>query len=85
MQGAKSASGIWSNLKFIVSFKFWAVLIVFAAGVLVGAALCGSGVALAHPGGLAKDGCHRDKAAGERHWHKPESRPVGLRRRAPCG
>ena len=26
-------------------------------------------IVLAHAGGLAKDGCHRDKAAGERHWH----------------
>lgn len=23
----------------------------------------------AHPGGLAKDGCHKDNAAGERHYH----------------
>ena len=26
-------------------------------------------LAFAHPGGLARDGCHRDNAAGERHWH----------------
>lgn len=25
--------------------------------------------AQAHPGGLAKDGCHNDKAAGELHYH----------------
>lgn len=24
---------------------------------------------LAHAGGMAGDGCHRDRAAGERHWH----------------
>ena len=24
---------------------------------------------LAHPGMLAKDGCHNDNRAGERHWH----------------
>ncbi len=23
----------------------------------------------AHPGGLAKDGAHRDSSTGERHWH----------------
>ncbi|MDE0718460.1 MAG: YHYH domain-containing protein [Rhodospirillaceae bacterium] len=30
--------------------------------------------AAAHPGSLAKDGCHRDKAAGDRHWHKDGTR-----------
>ena len=25
--------------------------------------------AMAHSGGMAADGCHRDKKAGERHWH----------------
>ena len=37
-------------------------------------------IVLAHSGGLAKDGCHRDKAAGERHWHKKGSRERG----GPC-
>lgn len=36
--------------------------IVFMLGVAVGSAN-------AHPGGLAKDGCHKMKAVGERHWH----------------
>ena len=28
------------------------------------------GFAHAHPGGMSpKDGCHKHKAAGERHWH----------------
>lgn len=31
--------------------------------------LAAAGDAFAHPGGLAADGCHKDKAAGERHWH----------------
>ena len=35
---------------------------------------------LAHAGGLAKDSCHRDKKAGERHWHKKGSR----KRAGPC-
>jgi len=42
-----------------------------AAGFIVLGALAiaiGS-AAHAHPGGLAKDGCHKDNAAGERHWH----------------
>lgn len=30
----------------------------------------------AHSGGLAKDGCHRDKAAGERHFHFEGTRDV---------
>lgn len=40
-----------------------------AAFALLGALAIGAGGALAHPGGLAKDGCHKDNAAGERHWH----------------
>ncbi len=37
--------------------------------------------ALAHPGGLSsKDACHRDAAAGERHWHLPGTRDRG----GPC-
>ena len=27
-------------------------------------------IMLAHAGGMAKDGCHKHKAAGERHWHE---------------
>ena len=34
-------------------------------------------LAQAHSGGLAKDGCHNDRAAGERHWHVPGGTNVG--------
>ena len=48
--------------------------------VMLGAGIGAMSDALGHSGGLAKDGCHRDKAAGERHWHKP-----GTKERAgPC-
>ena len=34
--------------------------------------------ALAHNGQLSpKDGCHRHKAASERHWHKPQTAERG--------
>lgn len=48
VQGAKSLKGVQGNLRFIVSYKFWATVIVFAAGVAIGAAISG-GVALAQP------------------------------------
>lgn len=36
--------------------------------------------AMGHPGGMSpKDGCHRDKKAGERHWHAQ-----GAERGGPC-
>ena len=35
-------------------------------GIILGMTLPG---AIAHPGGLAADGCHKHKAAGERHFH----------------
>ena len=54
VQGAKSLKGVQGNLRFIVSYKFWAAAIVFAAGVAIGAAI-GSGAALAHPGTPATD------------------------------
>lgn len=52
---------------------------------VLGAALAGLVLAMgvaghAHPGGLAKDGCHNDKAAGEAHWHEPGTRD----RAGPC-
>ena len=37
-------------------------------GTMIGLAAA-SGDAFAHTGGLASDGCHNHKAAGERHWH----------------
>ncbi|WP_230279785.1 excalibur calcium-binding domain-containing protein [Croceicoccus sp. Ery15] len=32
-----------------------------------------SGVAFAHPGGLASDGCHNDRKNGGRHCHRAPS------------
>ena len=44
-----------------------------AAAVALGALLAAPALdidgAFAHPGGMAGDGCHKHKAAGERHWH----------------
>ena len=54
VQGAKSLKGVQGNLRFIVSYKFWAAAIVFAAGVVIGAAISG-GVALAQPSGPAAE------------------------------
>lgn len=46
----------------------------------------GSSSALAHPGGLAADGCHNDRKSGDRHCHgggssaeSKRSAPVALR------
>ena len=33
------------------------------------AMMVGASLAWAHSGGMAKDGAHRDRATGERHWH----------------
>ena len=54
-----------------------AAIVAIAALALFGlAALPGDGQA--HNGQLSpKDGCHKHKAAGERHWHKPESAERG--------
>ncbi len=30
----------------------------------------------AHPGGVAKDGCHVERATGERHCHTPKPEPT---------
>lgn len=43
-----------------------AILALVLSGVV---GLAAAGDAFAHSGGLAKDGCHKDNAAGERHWH----------------
>ncbi len=37
--------------------------------VIVAAMFVLADAVMAHPGGLAKDGAHRDKETGERHWH----------------
>ena len=34
-------------------------------------------VAYAHPGGMAKDGCHNHRQSGERHWHIATTHEVG--------
>ena len=39
MKGAKKLKGIKGNLKFIINYKMWASLILFAAGGIIGAAL----------------------------------------------
>ena len=33
-----------------------------------------AGIALSHPGGLAKDDCHVDNKFGDRHWHESGTR-----------
>ena len=40
-----------------------------ATGALLAFAALALGSAWAHPGGSAKDGAHRDRSTGERHWH----------------
>ena len=34
-------------------------------------------VAYAHPGGLAKDDCHKDNSVSERHWHVADTTERG--------
>lgn len=36
---------------------------------LVTVILAATNIAIAHPGKLAKDGCHNDRRVNERHWH----------------
>ena len=77
MKGAKSVKGVRGNLRFIVNYKVWATLVVFCLGAALGLAIA-SGIAFAHPGGLSpKDGCHKQKSAGERHWHIEGTRDRG--------
>ena len=42
--------------------------VAFIAGLILGFAFC-SNPAFAHPGGIAGDGCHNEKATGVRHAH----------------
>ena len=45
-------------------------LLYLAAGIALGAlAVVYAPSAMAHPGGMAKDGAHRDSSTGIRHWH----------------
>ena len=46
----------------------------FAIGLIAGVLITVTSGALAHNGGLAKDGCHNDKSVGERHWHHQDTR-----------
>ena len=43
------------------------------AGAALALALVAASEALAHSGGMAADGCHKDNKAGERHFHLPDS------------
>ena len=38
-KGAKSLKGVKGNLKFVLGYKAWAAVVIFAAGAVVGAAL----------------------------------------------
>ena len=77
MKGAKKLKGVKGNLKFIINYKMWASLILFAAGFALASLLWTVGV-MAHPGGISpKDGCHKDNKAGERHWHLPDGAERG--------
>ncbi len=42
MSRATSFKGLWGNLKFIVAWKTWAAVVMFAAGVAVGVVLKGA-------------------------------------------
>lgn len=48
-----------------------------AVAVLIGMAALGAN---AHGGGMASDGCHNDRAAGEAHWHEAGT----MQRAGPC-
>ena len=53
--------------------------IYLAVGIAIGLVIGGiafAGESHAHPGGLARDGCHKDNAAGNRHWHDPDTRQI---------
>ena len=52
-----------------VKLEFALMLILWIAA-FVGALLVASAPATAHPGGLAKDGCHMDRSTGKRHCHR---------------
>ena len=67
--GAKTLKGAIGNLRFVLFYKFWAAVLLFVAGLLLGFFLWGSMAVFAHPGGMAKDGCHNDNKMGNRHYH----------------
>ncbi|WP_425281569.1 excalibur calcium-binding domain-containing protein [Peiella sedimenti] len=56
------------------------------AAVLLALSLVTAGAVSAHPGGLAADGCHRDRRSGARHCHRApgdSERPSAQRPEAP--
>ena len=56
------------------------IILILAASLAIAAFANGCSdefAALAHSGGLAADGCHKDNAAGERHWHREGTRDRG--------
>ena len=73
MSRAKSLRGLRGNILFTIKHKTWAAIAIAAAGAVLGAALLAP-EAFGHSGGVADDGCHRDRSAGERHWHLPDTR-----------
>lgn len=66
----------------VTASKFVGHFIVLAAAAFIlGFAACMVlSPAYAHSGGLAKDMCHNDRKADERHWHDPGTRKRG----GPC-
>lgn len=69
MSRAKSLHGLRGNARFILKYKTWATLALMGLAFGIGIAMAMVANANAHSGMVAKDGCHRDKARGERHWH----------------
>ena len=59
-----NASNVWRSMRRMVLTR----LIWFAVGLIAGVILTISITADSHIGGLAKDGCHTEKATGQRHW-----------------
>ena len=55
MTRATSLKGLWGNLRFLVVWKTWAALIIFAVGAAVGAAWCLAATQSSEPG----DGAER--------------------------
>ena len=68
--GAKTLKGAIGNLRFVFFYKFWAAVLLFLAGLLLGFFLWGSVAVFAHPGKPMDDnGCHIDGYSGHTHYH----------------
>ena len=79
LKGARTLKGLKGNLRFILLYKFWAAILIFLAGLLVGFLIWGSAVALAHPGRLDNGICHQDHKSASWHYHfKGGSHVAGL-------